>query len=167
MTDATETTCPGCGATAPEHKGPTHDYMLSSPACWDRYARLLAWLAEAQPGRRYQQLAADAYAAQHPGVDERRSRQSVCLHLIGLHLTYELGVDTGQRPEQYRRLLAPGADWPWLQPPASLGALCVGDVLAAPEGRGSATLEDWARAVWLAWEPHHDRVRALWAERGN
>ncbi|HEX2142473.1 MAG TPA: DUF5946 family protein, partial [Candidatus Limnocylindria bacterium] len=74
--------CPGCGVRlAGDPDGPRHEYIGASSPCWVMYTELGARLAEhLLPGRHV----VDAYAAQHPGVDGRRQRQSVALHLIGL-----------------------------------------------------------------------------------
>ena len=77
--------CPGCGAPLPDDpNGAHHRYMTSSSGCWETFGQVLArefsepgWFAE-------HRLTVDTYAAQHPGEDDRRQRQSVALHLIAL-----------------------------------------------------------------------------------
>jgi len=85
--------CTGCGAEFAPETGPTHAYMLSSPACWRAYGEVLT--------REYQdktlfdaahRFTVDAYALQHPGLpDERRAYQSVRLHYASLFLIFERG----------------------------------------------------------------------------
>ena len=108
--------CPGCGLVLAEQEGPTHPYMHCSAACWQVYGRVLA--------REYgnpdllvtHRLTVDAYAVQHPGGADRKSIQSVGLHLARLHLT----LDRQLRPEQVNkvaiRLGARKAGFVWLDP---------------------------------------------------
>src|SRR5688572_24525153 len=85
--------CPGCGVALPAETGPTHPYMLGSPACWRGFGELLA--AQYSEPRRmgFHQVVVDAYAAQHPGGDDPRAVQSVAIHLMTLALFLERGVD--------------------------------------------------------------------------
>lgn len=63
-------------------------------------------------------LTVDAYAVQHPGMPERRSAQSVAVHLIGLHLL----LDRGEAPQRVTALLGEVLqrllELHWLTPPA-------------------------------------------------
>jgi hypothetical protein len=86
--------CPGCGALLPVEDGPTHPYMSSSPAGWARYGEVLAREFGDPRYFAWHQLTVDAYAAQHPGVAERRAIQSVGLHLMTLCMVIEDGADT-------------------------------------------------------------------------
>jgi hypothetical protein len=154
-------TCPGCGAVLPGHDGPKHAYLGASAACWELFQRL-ASPSRAQPdAARLRRLMHDAYAAQHPGVPQRRSVQSVAVHLMDLCLLIERDGEVrrlvpvlGRMPP--RRTL----DLHWLEPPAVRGSMTLVDVLHAnaDELRG-ASVEAWAREVWAAWEPHHRTVR--------
>jgi len=144
--------CPGCGLTLPESDGPTHPYIGASAACWELYGRLLAG-TYGQPDA---QLAVDAYAAQHPGEPGRRQAQSVALHLATLCTVLECGGDPQAGPARYARMAEQGP-YEWLEPPATLGAVTVADVLAGTSARA------WAESVWAAWTPHHAAVRALLA----
>jgi Family of unknown function (DUF5946) len=102
--------------------------------------------------------ATDAYCAQHPGVDGRRQRQSVAVHLISLCHWLEHGIEDPRLTELTRQALDGKPDWPWLTPPATHG-LTVHD-LASPI---SATeTRRWAEQVWADWTPHHPLVRE-WA----
>jgi hypothetical protein len=103
----------------------------------------------------------DAYAAQHPGVPQRRAVQSVALHLMDLCLLLE-------RPGEVHRLVPVLGQMPrrraldlhWLEPPAVRGTMTIVDALHPSAGDGrNARVEEWARDVWEAWEPHHATVR--------
>jgi hypothetical protein len=82
--------CPGCGATVPDvEETRRRTYVGSAPGCWLLYSEVLA---REYGDFRYtpaHQLTVDAYAVQHPGVRERRSTQSVAIHLVGLCLSLE------------------------------------------------------------------------------
>jgi hypothetical protein len=110
-------------------------------------------------------LSVNAYAVQHPGHRERRTAQSVAVHLAGLFLAIERGVDD---PTISRRMaqLADARGYPWLEPPASLGELTIVDVARARGADEHAeVVRRWARSAWAAWGEHHDIVRA-WLETG-
>ena len=140
------TRCPGCAVELEALDGPAHPYLGASPACWALYGELLL--------RRPGQLAVDAYAVQHPGLPERRSIQSVALHLLTLCLFLEAGHDPKHGPRLHRRLIERLPEPHWLEPPEPNGTVTVADVL------GGVSVETWARDVWAAWSPHHATVRA-------
>ena len=151
--------CPGCGLELPECDGPTHPYIGASPACWALYGELLA--------REYGELryppshrmTVDVYAVQHPGLPERRSIQSVAVHLIALCLVMERGVATVKVRELMGRVLQTEPALEWLEPPSPNGSVTVRDVLASRDlAEHAANVERWARDVWDAWAPHHDQV---------
>jgi Family of unknown function (DUF5946) len=154
--------CPGCGLVLSGPAGPTHAYLGASGACWELYQRL-ARPSSAQPDTaRVRRLLQDAYAAQHPGIRQRRSVQSVAVHLMDLCLLLERDGEVrrlvpvlGRMPP--RRTL----DLHWLEPPKARGIMTVVDALDANAGEDrTAGVERWARDVWAAWEPHHATVRA-------
>ncbi len=154
-------TCPGCGLVLARAEGPTHAYIASSPACWALYGQISAAPFARTLGSRSRRLAEDAYAVQHPGQPDRRTVQSVAVHLMGLCVLLEGDGETrrlvpvlGRMPK--RRTL----DLHWLEPPPRNGRLTVRDALAVGcgDGHGDA-VERWARDVWSAWRIHHATVR--------
>ena len=90
--------CPGCRLLLPEGEGATHPYIGSSPACWALFGDILAREYSDPAYFRRHQLTVDTYAVQHPGRPERRSVQSVALHLVTLCLILEDGADPGDGP---------------------------------------------------------------------
>ncbi|MEO6578264.1 MAG: DUF5946 family protein [Candidatus Limnocylindria bacterium] len=158
--------CPGCGALlTPLPDGPSHAYIGASAACWSTFSELVA--------REFGDLAygaahrhsVDAYAAQHPGVDGPRARQSVAIHLICIALWLEHGVGPDALLPITRRLTERGG-WPWLTPPTTY-ALTVHDVLRATSGEDHVRrVNVWATAVWGAWREHHAVIRG-WAEQAR
>jgi hypothetical protein len=155
--------CPGCGLTLPASDGPTHAYIGASAACWALYGELLAREYEDAELFARHQLTVDTYAVQHPGVEERRSAQSVGLHLMTLCLVLERGADPADGPLLHRRLVKRPA-WEWLEPPQPNGAMTVADVLTAMSAEDHRRLVgDWATDVWATWHVHHELVR-MWVD---
>ena len=163
--------CVGCAGLVPEAPGPVHPYMRASPGCWALYGEVgvRVMTAAEVPAAGWHHV--DAYAVQHPGgaQTDRRQRQSVAVHLITLCLLHEFGASperaSARRSRTSERVLpAVGLqDWPYLTPPADLGAVTTAEVHAA-EGaeQFSERLTGWARSAWVAWSAHHDLVRT-WA----
>jgi hypothetical protein len=156
MTAEGRVPCIGCGALVPDSEGPTHRYIGASPGCWAIYTELGA---RGLAATELSMLVVDAYAVQHPGVPGRQSTPSVWVHLITLHLILEAAWPTSRAI----RLRAAAADafdrWPWLEPPISMGALTVVDVVEAAE-RDATVVERWVRGAWDAWRDHHAAVRS-------
>jgi hypothetical protein len=157
--------CPGCGAALPGVAGPTHAYLESSPACWAAYGEVLAREYSDAACRAVHRLTVDAYSVQHPGRPARQTIQSVAVHLIGLHLVLERSVTPDAATRAIRRAVE-SATYAWLEPPASMGAITVVDVVAAPTpAEHAARVDAWALSAWAAWSAHHEQVRS-WAAPG-
>ena len=161
----TETECPGCGLVLPgQPDAPNHPDIGASGACWALYGEVLAREYEDPAYFRVHQLSVDTYAAQHPGVPERRSIQSLALHLITLCRVLEDEADPADGPELHRRL-AKQPEFSWLEPPERIGKITVADVRAASDAaEHERIVRRWAREVWRAWESHHATVRR-WIDR--
>lgn len=158
--------CVGCGARVPDIEGPGHPYIGASPGCWAACGELNAReLGDYRHLAGAHRLSADVYPVQHPGVPSRRAIQSVAVHLVSLHLVVERGLPPAAALAGLRRALDHKASFVWLDPPDFSSTLNVLDVLEAtgPEEHVER-VERWARSVWSAWEPHHERVRE-WAAR--
>jgi hypothetical protein len=152
--------CGGCGHVQAVHGGPTHAYIGASSACWALQERLRTDI-ELRNDEIMHRLMNDAYAVQHPGKPERRSVQSVGLHLMSLCVVLERGAEDrrvesvlGSRPARRRLCLH------WLEPPRPNGVRTVADALVAERGdERAAAVCAWAEDVWAAWTPHHATVR--------
>ncbi len=155
--------CFSCGALVPEREGPTHAYMLSSPGCWAVYGVLLARDYGEYGYPAVHRLSVDAYAVQHPGKPERRSIQSVVVHLIGLYFSLERGLPSAQVTKAIGRAMQFGDRFVWLEPPVSMGPITVVDAANA-EGleEYQRMAKEWARSAWEAWSKYHGQVRK-WA----
>lgn len=158
------TSCPGCGSLLPAVDGPIHPYIGASAACWALYGQVLAIEAGTYRQPAWHRLTVDAYAVQHPGVPERRSVQSVCVHLISLCLVLEHDIPPNRATQLLGTVLARRPAFVWLAPPSSLGRLTVRHVLSA------ANREDherhswaWAGELWASWGAHHEQIR-LWTD---
>ena len=167
--------CVGCGGLVPDVAGPTHPYLQASAGCWQLYGEVSA-RQHAESGSEPGQASVhwhhvDAYAVQHPGGSEhdRRQRQSVAVHLVSLCLLREFGQPP-QHASAHRgrtsQLVLPRlalADWPYLAPPADLGAVTTADLHAARTPcEQVAPGQQWMESAWSAWRAHHDTVHA-WA----
>ena len=156
--------CPGCGLLLPPGDGPTHPYIGASSACWGLFGELLAREYGPLGYPLSHRLAVDAYAVQHPGRPEPRSIRSVALHLAGLCLVLEQGVEPRRATRAIRDLLARKPAFAWLEPPRPNGTVTVRDVLSAADfDEHRRRVEQCARDVWEAWSGHHEVVRR-WIE---
>jgi hypothetical protein len=155
--DASLETCPGCGDALGRSGGATHPYVGASAACWSRFAEAGVTLPPA-PLRR---LVTDAYMVQHPGVPERRSIRSVCVHLVALCLVLEHDLPPDHLSATLQRIVDRPPAWRWLDPPIPNGDATIGEVIAAAE-RGEATtaIDAYVRGIWRAWAMHHETVEA-------
>lgn len=152
--------CPGCHARfLPQVVDETHPYIGASPACWAAFGEVLAREFGDVTFGRVHRNTVDVYSVQHPGTDERRQRQSVALHLIGVchWLEHDLGIE--QLNAITQRLASEDRPWPWLEPPTSY-PMTVVDVLAARDGaQHVAVVRRWAEETWSAWSAHQELVR--------
>jgi hypothetical protein len=155
--------CPGCGARyLPQLLDETHPYIGASPACWATFGEVLAREFENVTFGRVHRHTVDVYSVQHPGTDDRRQRQSVALHLIGIchWLEHDLGMERLNAITQ--QLANEDRAWPWLDPPTAY-PMTVVDVLIARDGPEHVRLvREWAESTWRTWSAHHDTVRS-WA----
>jgi hypothetical protein len=154
--------CPGCGAEAPDvpelRSGGL--YVGAAAGCWAAYTELIGRQVSDAALAESHMLSVDVYMAQHPGVPGRQSSQSVWVHLVGLCLSLELGYEGRASAHAKARVAVPDAEFPWLEPPKSLGEVTVFDVLAAPADETDIAVRRWAEAVWRAWERHQPVIRA-------
>jgi hypothetical protein len=151
--------CPDCKVALPFHMGETHPYFGASPSCWELYGKVLAREYENPHLMKVHRLTVDAYAAQHPGKPERRSIQSVWVHLASLHLIIERGLSHEFARRVIASLTTHHALLNWLEPPGNLGEITV---VQASRAIGleehQEAIHRWARSVWAAWQPHHTSV---------
>ena len=151
--------CPDCHALVPDVDGPTHAYIGGNAGCWAAWGELQArayadlGLAAVMP------LAVDAYAAQHHGVEGRRSAQSVWVHLVSLCAILERGSSPVDGIRHKQDLLRHDPVFAWLAPPADPGEVTVLDVAGLAGRPTGAAVRRWAASVWAAWSAHHHAIR--------
>jgi len=156
--------CPGCGVVLVERHGPTPPLIGASAACWALYGELLAHEYAEPSYPECHRLTIDAYAAQHPGRRSRRAIQSVGIHLSGLYLVLDRGLEGPAATALKNRVRAAEPKFKWLRPPQPIGELTVQDVLAMRDEMPHCdAVERWARSVWDSWRLHHETVRD-WVE---
>jgi hypothetical protein len=128
--------------------GPTHAYIGGNAGCWATWGELQA-RAYADPGlAAVMPLAVDAYAAQHPGVEGRRSAQSVWVHLVSLCAILERGSSPADGIRHKQDLLRHDPVFSWLLPPSDPGVVTVLDVAGSAGGPPTAaTVRRWAASV--------------------
>src|SRR5262245_59188292 len=158
--------CVGCGALVPDTNDSTHDFIGSSPGCWALYCEVLAKEYSDYRFGRVHRLTVDSYAVQHPGKPERRSIQSVAVHLIGLHLSLELEFENTRSVKILQAAADRSDSFIWLDPPESLGAITIVDVHRAGDDpqEHKHLVKEWARSTWNAWKTHHPTIRKWAAE---
>lgn len=156
-------TCPDCKLELPHTGGSRHAYLGASASCWALYGELLAREYNDQAYMTAHRMTVDAYCAQHPGKPERRSIQSINLHLVGLYLTIERRLDCDFARSVIGRLANEHNEkFEWLTPPDFLGSVRIDDVMAASTANSHQNLAiKWGESVWKAWSSHHDRIRYL------
>lgn len=155
--------CIGCGAVVADIDGPTHPYIGASPGCWSIYCEVLGREYGEQRNPPWHRLTVDAYAAQHPGVESRRSIQSVAGHLIALHLLLDQQLEPQYVTRRLGAAVASAAKFHWLEPPCFHGTVTVLDVAATSDAHAhQQAVRKWAADVWQAWRAHHPVVIA-WA----
>lgn len=156
--------CPGCGARyLPHAVDETHPYIGASAACWATFGEVLAREFGDPAYGQVHRHTVDVYAAQHPGADDRRQRQSVAIHLVAICHWLEHDLEVERLNAITGRLAHDDRPWPWLTPPDAY-AMTVVDLLAARDGPTHVRLvREWAEATWDAWSAHRGVVRQ-WAQ---
>lgn len=159
----TQTKCSGCGAVVPDTDGPVHKYVPSAPGCWQTFGEVQADEAQRFRYPPAHRMVVDAYMAQHPGDgSDRRDRQSVFVHLVGLCAVPEHSL----RPRHATALLGRvirrrHGGFPVLQRTDGPGALTILSMVGSTDlGDYERRARDWAAAVWSSWSVQHELIRA-------
>ncbi len=156
--------CPGCGARLPDDPhGPRHPYLTSSSGCWSSFGELLAREFGHPNSFALHRLTVDTYAAQHPGADDRRQRQSVVLHLVAIRHALD-SVDPRTLNAATARLASERREWPRPEAPSGYRMTVVDVLPARSADEHLALVRRWAEATWEAWGAHHAIVEAWAAE---
>ncbi len=151
--------CPGCGSQLPAIDGPTHAYMLSSPACWAAFNTVMEREYSNPELMTVHRLSVDAWAVQHPGDGSRRAVQSVGLHLARLMVQIEGGICEEAANDAMRSFASRKSELPEL-PPRSAYHLTVANVVGAVEPNAHLqAVRSWAEATWADWADQHAFIR--------
>jgi hypothetical protein len=152
--------CPQCGALVADIEGPRQAYVPGAPGCWAAFTELQADELQRLRNHSVQGLVVDAYMAQHPGNGlDRRDRQSVFVHLVGLCAVLERGWPSS-RP-LLARVTAARSEFPRLIRLDDPGRVTVTDLAGAVDAADYANrARAWADEVWRSWAPSHGVIRA-------
>ncbi len=155
--------CPRCGALVPDVDGPVHKYVPSAPGCWRIFGEV-----QAEEARRFRypqahRLVVDAYMAQHPGDgSDRRDRQSVFVHLVGLCAMLEHDIRDPYATKLLGQVIRRRqGDFPILARTEGPGSLTVLHLIGADDlDDYERRALEWARSVWESWGAHRELIRA-------
>lgn len=154
--------CAGCGALVPEIDGRVHSYVPSSPGCWKTFDEVQADEMQRFGYPPAHRLVVDAYMAQHPGDgSDRRDRQSVFVHLVGLCAVLEGGLAHSHATQVLRRVVQRQDDFPTVKRTRRPGQLSVLHMLGAADAADyERRAGEWATAVWDSWSTQHELIGA-------
>lgn len=164
MSDRKHERCPGCGGLFDPLDGPTHAYVLSSPACWDRYGKILAREYSDPALLPTHRLSVDTYAVQHPGDGSRRAIQSVGLHLARLMLQLEAPHSPTETNDVMLGLGKHKTTLPRLSAPTTFQVTVCDVPLDATVEDHILAVRRWARHTWDDWSESHDFIRRWTAD---
>jgi len=154
--------CPDCKVRLLARPGAVHPYLGASPSCWALYGDVLAREYASPELMKIHRLTVDAYASQHPGTPQRRSIQSVWVHLAGLYLTVERGLSHDFARRVIGALTRETEGLAWLPPPDDLGATTIADVARTQKAtEHEEAVRRWASTTWAAWKLHHEVVASI------
>lgn len=166
-----QTKCPGCGAAVPDVERPVHKYVPSAAGCWKAFGEVQADEAHRFRYPPAHRMVVDAYMAQHPGDgSDRRDRQSVFVHLVGLCAVLEHGLANPYVTKLLGQVLRHRrGDFPILARTEGPGALTVLHMTRAADLKDyERCAREWSMAVWESWCAHHALIQAeLDAVRDN
>jgi hypothetical protein len=133
----------------------------SSPGCWKTFGEVQADEIQRFGYPPAHGLVVDAYMAQHPGHGtDRRDRQSVFVHLVGLCARLEHHAHNDLVRDLFRRVLASRSDFPVLSRSSGPGVRTVLHMVGASDVTDyERRAYEWATAVWKSWSGEHRRIR--------
>ena len=155
-------TCTWCGLVTEKIEGPTHEYLAATPGCWAKFGEILAREYENFEYMAVHNLTADAYALQHPGVEEPRTVSSANVHLVSLYAYFEKNIPVHELSQIKQKITKYKNEFVWLAPPDFLTQIKISDVLAAsnPE-EYKEIIHKWAKYVFDGWGEHHKAANKL------
>ncbi len=157
-----EIVCDGCGLKMPKRHTASYDgYYNTSPECWEVYTEVLSCeYGNAFLFGRVHQLTVDTYAVQHAGG--KHPDKSTTVHLVGLHLQLDFGLQPTTVPPMLQRLAGRIDTWPHFEHPEEQAPFTVCDVaLAGSVEQHIRLVRNWAGSVWKLWKAHHNEIRTM------
>jgi hypothetical protein len=153
--------CPECGAAARSIEGPTHAYVPATAGCWALFGEVQADELMRFGYPPAHDLVVHAYFAQHPGDgDDRRARQSLFIHLVGLCAMLERGFSAKQAKQALSDALMGRPDFPHLRRANGPGLITVEHMVGAVDLHDyGERAKAWAQAVWASWAESHPLIR--------
>jgi hypothetical protein len=122
--------CMWCGGKFPFSTSIIHEYIESTPGCWDAFNELLAReYADPKLFQIINRMTVDTYAVQHPGKPTRKAIQSVIAHLVSLYYSLEMNYSSTETTKEITKFVNKKFEMEWLEPPSFTLALNVSDVL--------------------------------------
>ena len=155
-------TCMACGLRTSKVDGPVHKYLISSPGCWAKYGEVLAREYENSEYMAVHALTVDAYALQHPGIENLRTINSANIHLASMYCHFKLGKSIGELSQVKQKLTKHKDQFVWMDPPENVSEITVADILeseSASEHRKSVL--KWSEYIYEQWEAHHSYIASL------
>jgi hypothetical protein len=107
-------------------------------------------------------LMVDAYAAQHHGVPSPQAIQSVAVHLLVLHGTLGLGVESQRALWIRQRALRQRSVFHWLEPPAIARALTIRHLFPGTGVSRVCLPAEYVVSVYAAWSSMHGAQLDAW-----
>ena len=101
------------------------------PGCWALAGQVFALEYSDAAYREVHGLTVDAYAVQHQGEPERRTINSLCFHLIGLHLALDLGLPPERTRRAKKNMKSEAPEFQWLTLDDRPDWMTINDVLPA------------------------------------
>ncbi|GLR19584.1 DUF5946 family protein [Portibacter lacus] len=87
-------TCFSCDAKSLNFDGNCHEYMLSSPGCYEMFNEVLEKEYSDYRFSKAHHYTVDAYAIQHPGeLKNQKAVNSVGIHLVSLYFLFEKSMN--------------------------------------------------------------------------
>ncbi len=153
------TLCPLCHSATvmPSSEG-------AGESCAEHYAALIRRERSDLRYMRSHALTVDTWAAQHPESDEADSHQALGVHLVSLYAQLVLGM-SHREVKGIRQRATETIDFRRLPLPGEPATVSAAHPLAADHPDAHRRLvQQWARSVWQAWDPHHAQIMS-WARR--
>jgi hypothetical protein len=138
--------------------------MESSAGCWSSYGKVLE--------REYSNidyffihaLTVDAFALQHPGIENSQTISSVKVHLASLYNYFKLGVPLDKLSHVRKLIVKHKESFIWLKPPKDLTSITTSNILMAKSAiEHHELVTKWARYIFAQWHKyHHVAAKLLW-----